>query len=358
MTQALHISSRPLRARRRGAMIVLVAIILTVLLVMTVFSINVAQMQLNRTQLRTATDAAARGGAEALSRPQSESDARQAALDAANANDVAGDGLVLSPADVTFEDVIVNNGFGGTDTLRGVRVVGRRTNGSAAGTINLLMGDILGNGKFAPITDATAVNLDRDICLVVDRSGSMNRTVTGTTKPPGSDSCQFPHPTLSRWAALDTAVSVFVAELNATFQNKQLGMVSYANQSNACGLDIPTSTIEAELDASYSPVLAAMANLSGNPVQGRTNITAGVLDGIDVLSNPSTSRQFSQRTMVLLTDGRHNEGAIPPQRRLPQLPMTSRFTRSRSAPRPAKRTCRTLQTPPMGNTSTLQRPRP
>ena len=145
MTQALHTSSRPLRARRRGAMIVLLAIILTVLLVMTVFSINVAQMQLNRTQLRTATDAAARGGAEAISRPQSESDARQAALDAANANDVAGDGLVLSPADVTFEDVIVNNGFGGTDTLRGVRVVSRRTNGSAAGTINLLMGDILGN---------------------------------------------------------------------------------------------------------------------------------------------------------------------------------------------------------------------
>ena len=67
-----------LRRQRRGAMIVMIAIMLVAFLVTLALSIDIAYMQLTRTELRTATDAAARAGAEALSREQDVDIARKA----------------------------------------------------------------------------------------------------------------------------------------------------------------------------------------------------------------------------------------------------------------------------------------
>ena len=76
-----------------------------IVLVMSVFSTDVAYMQLTRTELRTATDAAARAGAEALSRTQSEPQARVAAKNAAGRNAVAGAPLLLDDSDMIFGTV-------------------------------------------------------------------------------------------------------------------------------------------------------------------------------------------------------------------------------------------------------------
>ena len=73
-------NSRRAKSRRTGAMLVLVAVTLIILLVTMAFTIDVAYMQLTRTELRTAIDAAARAGAESLSREQSTSKALAAAL--------------------------------------------------------------------------------------------------------------------------------------------------------------------------------------------------------------------------------------------------------------------------------------
>ena len=73
----------------RGAMLVLVAICLPLFIIMAAFAVDVAWMQLTRTELRTATDAASRAGAKTLSLAQSEAAARAAAKDAARRNRVA-----------------------------------------------------------------------------------------------------------------------------------------------------------------------------------------------------------------------------------------------------------------------------
>ena len=52
-------------------MLVLIALLLVVFLGMVAFAVDVAYMQLVRTELRVATDAAARASGEALSRSQS-----------------------------------------------------------------------------------------------------------------------------------------------------------------------------------------------------------------------------------------------------------------------------------------------
>ena len=75
---------------------------LVILLVMTVFAVDIAYMQLVRTELRTSTDAAARAASETLSRTQSTSAARAAAKQIATQNQVAGEPLVLDDSDIVF----------------------------------------------------------------------------------------------------------------------------------------------------------------------------------------------------------------------------------------------------------------
>ena len=65
----MQVSQKRLRQPRRGAMLVLVAITLVIFIVALVFSIDVAYMQLVRSQLRAAADAAAKAGAQMLSTP-------------------------------------------------------------------------------------------------------------------------------------------------------------------------------------------------------------------------------------------------------------------------------------------------
>src|SRR5829696_2167052 len=90
------------RVPRRGAMLVLIAVCLPLFVVMAAFALNVAWMQLVRTELRTSTDAAARAGAKELSLSQTTADARAAAKAAARRNLVAGDPLQLADGDIEF----------------------------------------------------------------------------------------------------------------------------------------------------------------------------------------------------------------------------------------------------------------
>ena len=299
------------KPRRRGAMLILVLVMITVLLVFAVFSTDVAYMQLTRTELRTATDAAARAGAEALSRTQSETEARSAAVAAAALNSVAGDPMLLASGDVIFEKEEVDNGLGGTDTVPAVRVVASRTDGSQSGPVTLLLGNILDTNFFQPSFESTAVNMDRDIVMVIDRSGSMNFSIQDNSTPPGTNVCEHPHPTLSRFAALHEAFGVFVAELDKTVQKEQLGLASYSSAGTFCGQPFTDSSIEALLDEDYGPSQSAMDRMFANPVQGATNITSGVNTGIDILIDRSRSREFAKRTMVVLTDGVFNRGGNP-----------------------------------------------
>src|SRR3954462_14226999 len=87
---------------RRGAMLVLIALCLPVCLIIAAFAINVAWMQLVRTELRTSTDAAARAGAKQLSLSQSTGVALAQAKDLAKRNPVAGQPLLLANSDVEF----------------------------------------------------------------------------------------------------------------------------------------------------------------------------------------------------------------------------------------------------------------
>jgi Ca-activated chloride channel homolog len=302
---------------RRAAMLVLIAFCLPLCIIMAAFAVDVAWMQLVRTELRTATDSAARAGAKELSLAQDETAARKRAKQAAARNEVAG-----SPLQLANKDIDIGTSTQPSDTSRfsfvnnsvkpnSVRVTGRRTNGSLGGPVELMFAGVLGVEDFEPKHSATSTQLDRDICLVVDRSGSMMWKLSGgSSVPSGSSECGPPHPTLSRWGSLAIALEAFLAELDQTKQQENVGMASYSSNTTECGNTYKISTMDAELSADYSPVRSKMASLSSKPVKGSTAISAGIDEGIKVLTSKK-ARPFAVKTMVLMTDGIHNTGPEP-----------------------------------------------
>lgn len=298
-------------------MLILIAICLPVCIIMAAFAVNVAWMQLTRTELRTATDAAARAGAKTLSLTQSSQSAKQAAKTAAARNLVAGTPLKLVDRDIT-----VGRGTQPSDTSRfqftaggtkpnAVRVSGRRTSDSASGPVNLLFAGVLGTKQFEPRETATSTQMDRDICLVVDRSGSMMWVLTGgSVYPPFTSPCGPPHPLLSRWGALSTSVNSFLDELVKTPQEENVALVSYSSDTNECGKAYKISQIDSDLVSDYAAIRSSMGALSGKPVKGATSISAGIDDGIRVLTGGKI-RKLAEKTMIVMTDGIHNHGKEP-----------------------------------------------
>lgn len=303
----------PFGRHRTGGMMVLIAICMPLFLIMAAYAIDVAYMQLTRTELRAATDAAARAGAKVLSLTQDDTAAKAAARDAALRNKVAGLGLVVRDEQIQLglgakstENARFTFTPGGS-SLNAVRVTGLRTKSSAAGPVGLLLGRVMGVTQFQPVSVATSTQLDRDICLVVDRSGSMMESINGGKLPGGS--CSVPHPD-SRWMALNAAVLAFVDELDATNQAEQCGLVSYSTAGKGCGVTFTTSDINAPLGYDYRPIRDEMARLSSGPTQGMTSISAGIDNGVKVLTS-SLARKYAVKTMVVMTDGLHNSGREP-----------------------------------------------
>lgn len=309
---------KPRRISRRAAMLVLIAVCLPLCIIMAAFAVDVAWMQLVRTELRTAIDAAARAGAKELSLSQDIAAARNRAKQTAQRNRVAGDPLLLANNDIQFGSGAQANAAtrflftSGGARPNAVRVNGQRTQGSAAGPVELLFAGVLGVRQFEPTQAATATLLDRDICLVVDRSGSMMWVLSGgSAYPKGTKQCDPPHPTLSRWGALSISVSAFLNELGKTQQDEHVALVSYSSNTTDCKIKYTISTIDSDLVASnYTAIRNNMARISSKPVKGATAISAGLNDGIKVLTG-KTVRPFAVRTIILMTDGIHNLGPEP-----------------------------------------------
>lgn len=271
-------------------MLVLIVVCLPVILAFGIFSVNVAWMQLTRTELRTATDAAAKAGSRTLSLSQDASIARQFAIEAAARNRVGGLPLIVAESEVVFGSGR-ENAVGGYDFeqqadssrfLTSVQVTGNRSAGSSNGSVPLLFTGFFDRTSFEPIRVAVATQIDRDIALVLDRSGSMNSRSLGDT----------------RWNALRAAVDGFLFELDQTSQEEKVSLSTYATGA----------TLDLGLTLDY-PVLKAAVDRQR--VRGATAIGFGMQEGIATLTDPNLSRALALKTIVVMTDGNHNRGVRP-----------------------------------------------
>jgi len=267
---------------RRGAMIVFVAILMVAFVAMVALSIEIAHIQLARTELRSATDAAAKAAALELSTTQDIELAITQGTNVAAENRVIGSSLLLSASDFVFGHSSQNAASGRFTfnptglPINSVRVVGKRTHGSRGGALKLFFGGFFATQFFEPQAIATATFINRDVVLVVDRSGSMAG------------------PLLQQ---LQAALATFTKTLAETPVDEYVGLASYEEFATA---DVMLTPNLAMVDAAASQLLA----------NGYTSISRGILAGEQVFQSGRSSR-FVERSMIVMTDGRHNRGEEP-----------------------------------------------
>lgn len=299
---------------RSGAVIVLVVILLPVALLLSAFAINVAYMELNRTELYTATDAAARAGGREFTFTRDQAAAKARAREIAALNDIAGTPLSLADGDFVFGKSTRSNtasrySFSANGaTQNALQVTSRRNSGSPDGPIPLLMPSLLGRSTFESQQTAVASQLELDIALVIDRSGSMAYSVDETAQyppkpysaPDGWDFCD-PAPPDCRWRNVLTAIDVFLNEAALSPAREQISLTTYND----------TAITNQELTLNYALVRNALVPYTNSFCEGGTNIGGGIFQGIDSLVYSPTARQHAVKVVVVLTDGIHNIGADP-----------------------------------------------
>ena len=169
--------------RRRGAVVVLIAVVMPVFIAFAVLTVDVGVMYNAKADLQRAADAAALGAASRLN-DYSQGDpvalARQTARTIVAQNPVLRQAVALADADIEFGHAVYQAGtaqftFVPDNNLPdAVRVVARKTSDSPNGSLSLFFGKFFGKKMTDVSAEAIAVLVPRDIALVADLSRSHN----------------------------------------------------------------------------------------------------------------------------------------------------------------------------------------
>lgn len=299
--------------RRKGAVLVLMVIMLPVALLLCAFAVNLAYMELNRTELYSAADAAARASGREFTVTRSKSLATARGKAMAELNDIAGEPMTLANSDFVF-------GTGSRPTLNkysftpggrnpnAVEVTARRVAGAPDGPIALLMPNLLGVSSFQAQRSSVSTQVEVDIALVIDRSGSMAYGVgevaafppAPASAPRGWVFCD-PAPPNSRWLDVVAAVDVFLQELATSPSNELVSLSSYND----------VSITDHDLTSDYDLIRRALVPYTNSFCAGGTNIGGGINEGASSLVLSPNARPNAVKVIVLLTDGIHNTGYNP-----------------------------------------------
>ena len=168
-----------LRCRRRAATMTLVVLLLPVLFALAAFAINVAHMESVNTDIQVAVDAAARAAGRTYAMTGDEDAALVAAQQAAARNPISG-GTILSidAGDLDFgesdrEFSTDPYTFDNTGSGNSVRLTTRSFAGGGGAAVDPLFPFFGSVFEIRPERSAISTQGVIDICLVVDRSGSM-----------------------------------------------------------------------------------------------------------------------------------------------------------------------------------------
>ncbi len=303
---------------RRGAIMPMFAVCIPLILAIGAFAINVAWMSLVDSEMQIASDTAARAAGTQFTNTQKLDEALKEAKKAIKQNKVGGRVLTLDDSNIVFgESRLVTPASPPGIAPFTPKSVTQSTLGAGPGQVwvNAIQVNVSQNYGFAempmpipflsapngytPGATATATQFDRDIVLVLDRSGSMNEYSTDTAawKPAGSGEAYFG----SRWRELAAAVAVFNDFLNLTPLNEQISLATFAT----------TSSQDVTMSTKTNPIEDRLNYITKNFDGGSTAIGDGIASGVNLVTDSSRSRTFAKRTMIVMTDGIQNTGSDP-----------------------------------------------
>ncbi|GIW99204.1 MAG: hypothetical protein KatS3mg111_2537 [Pirellulaceae bacterium] len=309
-----HLPRRNARSRpRQGAILVMVALLLPVMVILAGFTINMALLQLRKTELFVAADAAARAGGREMGMAKSSAEAVARAQQFAALNTVGGTPVDLQPGDIEFGQSTRNGLDRYVFDPQGVfknamRVTVSRDDSHAGGPVDLLF-PMPGVDTSVPLSQTSvSTQVQVDIAIVVDRSGSMAYASDEIAKyppapksaPPGWDFCD-PAPPNSRWLDLVAAVDVFTQQLSQSATAELASLVTYAD----------TALIEQPLTIDYALINLNLSKYTQRLCAGATNIGGGILAGMTSLTLGATQRHGAVKVIIVMTDGKHNTGIDP-----------------------------------------------
>jgi hypothetical protein len=299
-------------------MLPLVAILLPALLILASFAINLAYMELARTELRITSDAATRAAGYTLMTTGDVAAARAAAREGAGRNRVGGQATQLADSDIVFgvsRRSAVSQRYSftpGAAPFNAVSVNARRNAGSLSGTIGMVAPTFGAVNQFGPVQTAVSTQVEVDIALVLDKSGSMaygdleaSETMAAAGQRPASAPVGWkfcdPAPSGSRWMDLTTAVQAFLDTVNGSPQQECVALVTYSD----------VATREQPLSTDYAAIPTALDAYTRRFCMGYTNIHDGIAQGINALNDPASSRPWAVKVIIVLTDGRRTAGGDP-----------------------------------------------
>ncbi len=333
-------------SRRRGAVVILFMVVLPALLILSAVAINLAYLQLSRTELMVANDLASNAAGRALSAKQSVTAARDMAISIASSNQVAGRPLTLDSSTganqiefgvstQTTNSQYSKFRFDEVSSLSAKRLNAVRVNGKQENISVYFPGLLPSNSTFKTQFSSVSMQVDRDITLVFDRSGSMREfeetwpsgynprstasldaaTAAGILRKSGSryfytsgqdqytldyflwnNYFKIQPPALTKWEKLVNATDALMGLLSETPNTELVSVTTYSSDARN---DLP-------LSENY---LSAMSNLRSQEVNGATASGSGMTEGFKNFAT-SKARPFSSKTMVVLTDGYENSGPI------------------------------------------------
>lgn len=299
---------------RRGAMLVMILVLLPVLLSLAAYAINLAHIESAHTEIRIANDAAAKAAGRVYSLTGDRALALEAAQEAAENNPIFNEFVLpIEDGDLTIgsstrEADLAAYDFTPSFQGNSVRIMTQSLadgDGKAIGTLLPIFGF---QSDIRPLFTSTSTQSDIDIALVIDRSGSMAYAADEIAEyppvpvaaPAGWD-FGAPVPPQSRWLDLVAAIDVFRNALNDSPQEELVSLSVY-NDENQTLVDLTDD---------YAQLSPPLDDISAQFDLGGTNIGDGMLRGLNTLTGTDKARSDAAKVIIVLTDGVHNTGTSP-----------------------------------------------
>lgn len=310
---------------RRGSMTVLMAIILVATTVVCLLVVNIAYIEMARTDVQTAADLSVKAAAHELGLTQ---DSRSMTT---VANQVMARHRLSNGRAMRMETI--QQGILRQDAARDRFSLTTSTSspGASRGAIRLVASQPAAFGSsmvpfpFPGISgiqiarEASAGRTDVDLILCIDRSASMawDHSNVPFLYPNGTKGLDNyfrpPDKSLSRWASLTTAVKT----LNASINDKRIpgqvhiGLVTFASDYRFGLFTSKVSSIDQRLNSNPNLIVGALDKIGAKPIIGDTNIT----EGLNLVETCRNEGQFRQQTghkiLVVMSDGLRTEGPNP-----------------------------------------------
>ncbi|EMI47280.1 von Willebrand factor type A [Rhodopirellula sp. SWK7] len=292
---------------RRGAMAVLLVLLLPAMLAIAAYCINIVYMELARTELQISTDVATRAAGRVLAVTGDQKLAISAADRFLQANPYMNQSISIGGADIVFgkSSRSAENERYLFSEAKNANAVSMRAFGDQ--DVPMLFPTLGVPVQFRPIKRAIATQVELDVAIVLDRSGSMAYAYdeVASRNPPASAPTGWkmgdPIPPNARWLDTVAAVNGFLDIMESSSHDEMVSLSTYSDKSKT----------DVKLSGDYVEIRNAMHDHSMRFKGGATNIGDGILEGGKALGDKKLARPWASRILIVMSDGIHNTGTLP-----------------------------------------------